>query len=366
MSLQYAGVEVWKRSWDTRFNVDTRASFFNSKFRKICNAIKTNFADRKCAAEQDQYYGWEYIVLANRRGRRIDKMIQQTNKIKVYLNVDKLINMLYNPNKKEGCRANVRSIQRMEQNIILWEESLDAIVRGFREDEETYGCVLCGQIYEKGRIYEEGGQLYDAFGAVRKHVRGRHGCTADYLLERNAELTGITDTQRTILRLMAEGADDKTIAAKVGIAYSTVRNHRYKLREKEKQAKLFAALMESMERKTRRPIELTDEGRIEDLHNTASMVDSRYNITAEETAKAVKTYMDENGAIIQFPAREKKKIIILREVMKNFTTGKEYSEKEINTALGRIYEDYATIRRSLIEYGFLERSEDCSVYRVRE
>jgi len=35
--------------------------------------------------------------------------------------------------------------------------------------------------------------------------------------------------------------------------------------------------------------------------------------------------------------------------------------------LKRIYEkDYVYLRRALIEYGFMERPADCSVYRVRE
>ena len=76
--------------------------------------------------------------------------------------------------------------------------------------------------------------------------------------------------------------------------------------------------------------------------------------------------MDEKGALSQFPAKEKKKIILLREIMKNFKHNREYHEEEVNKILERIYSDYATIRRALIEYGFLERSDDCKVYRVKE
>ena len=77
--------------------------------------------------------------------------------------------------------------------------------------------------------------------------------------------------------------------------------------------------------------------------------------------------MDENGALLQFPAREKKKIIVLREIVKNFKADREYSEKEVNRILERIYaRDYPTVRRYLIEYGFMDRSKDGSVYRVKE
>ena len=52
--------------------------------------------------------------------------------------------------------------------------------------------------------------------------------------------------------------------------------------------------------------------------------------------------------------------------MKNFEPGRDYAEKEINKIIKPIYKDFSTIRRYLIEYGFLTRSADCSVYRVKE
>lgn len=254
----------------------------------------------------------------------------------------------------------------MENKVPIWEESIDNIVNGYKETKDYYTCVLCGQIFEKGRIYEVEGTLYDAGGAAKKHAKEQHGYTVDYLLNQNTDLTGVSEIQQTILKLMSEGKDDKTIAKEVGIAYSTVRNHRFKLREKEKQAKLFVALMKSLEQKTNMPINRSDNGVLEEVHSTAKMLDDRYNITDMERQKTIQTYMDEHGAIKQFPAKEKKKIILLREIMNHFVRDREYPELEVNRILGRIYDDYATIRRALIEYGFLDRSDDCKTYRVKE
>ena len=61
---------------------------------------------------------------------------------------------------------------------------------------------------------------------------------------------------------------------------------------------------------------------------------------------------------------EKKKIIVLYEIMKNFNPNQAYSEKEVNGVLARIYPDYAALRRALIEYRFMERTPDGSVYRA--
>lgn len=250
---------------------------------------------------------------------------------------------------------------------MIWNYSVEEIVRGYGEEKEAYRCVICGEQFSKGRIYQLEGGLYDACGAVKKHVETAHGPMVDYLLGLELSVTGISPVQQQVLGLMAEGRSDREIGEQVGIAQSTVRNHRFKLREKEKQAKMFLALMEALADKTDSPINVSDTGIIEEVPAAAAMVDERYSITAQEREKTIQTYMDENGALKQIPAKAKKKIILLGEIVKNFKRDTEYSEKEINTVLKRIYEpDYLSLRRALIEYGFMDRSADCRVYRVKE
>lgn len=103
-----------------------------------------------------------------------------------------------------------------------------------------------------------------------------------------------------------------------------------------------------------------------DPHKSATTLDDRFNITKEEKDKVIEIYFDEKGALRSYPSKEKKKIIILGEIIKNFNIDKKYNEKEINRVLKRIFEDYVTVRRALIQYGFLDRSRDCSQYWVRE
>lgn len=55
----------------------------------------------------------------------------------------------------------------------------------------------------------------------------------------------------------------------------------------------------------------------------------------------------------------------LNRVSNHFSKDKSYSEKELNCFLKRIDDDHAEIRRALIEYGFLERSDDGSHYWVK-
>lgn len=193
-----------------------------------------------------------------------------------------------------------------------------------------------------------------------------HNSSLGYLLNMNSDFTGISEIHREVIKLMAQGLSDKDIATNLGIAQSTIRNHRFKLREKEKQSRLFLAAMELLSDASSKGINVLDREVITDPHKTATTLDDRYNITDKEREVTIKAYMDETNALKSYPAKEKKKIIVLGEIVKNFSTGRTYTEKEINRVLKRIFEDYATIRRALIEYGFIDRSNDCTKYWVKE
>ena len=94
------------------------------------------------------------------------------------------------------------------------------------------------------------------------------------------------------------------------------------------------------------------------------MVDDRYNITETEYEKSLGNVFESLKPLKLkiFSAKEKKKIVILRKLAEQFEAGRNYTEKEVNDILGNIYADYAMLRRYLIEYGYLERTRDCSRY----
>lgn len=254
----------------------------------------------------------------------------------------------------------------IKSNELFWGATIAEVKKGFIENEKEYKCIICEEVFQKGRIYEIKSELYDAKKAAEIHIEERHGSILEYLLGMNSAFTGVSDVQRELITLIAEGLSDKEVAEKLGVAQSTIRNHRYKLREKEKQAKLFLAMMDLLSQNTNKNINKLDKDVICDAHKTATILDDRYNITDKEKKDTILTYMDESGALKNYPAKAKKKIIVLEEIVKNFSKGKTYSEKEINRVLQRIYEDYATIRRSLIEYGFIERTNDCNSYWVKD
>ncbi len=55
-------------------------------------------------------------------------------------------------------------------NEFFWRASIDEIEKGLVETEEYIKCIVCEEIFIKGRIYEIGGNLYDA----------KKGCSASY------------------------------------------------------------------------------------------------------------------------------------------------------------------------------------------
>ena len=94
------------------------------------------------------------------------------------------------------------------------------------------------------------------------------------------------------------------------------------------------------------------------------MVDARYEITQQEEQKILSTVFASMQPLRlkTFPPKEKKKVVILRTIAKEFEEGIRYSEVQVNEILKDIYPDYVTLRRYLIEYGYLERTRDGSAY----
>ena len=66
----------------------------------------------------------------------------------------------------------------------------------------------------------------------------------------------------------------------------------------------------------------------------------------------------------KFPKKQKRKLIILRHLVKKFDSNKSILKK-VNTVIENVYPDFVTLRRYLIEYGFLDRTADGSQYWVK-
>lgn len=253
----------------------------------------------------------------------------------------------------------------MDLSLLFWNASVEELSRGFVHDPErkTYTCLICGAEFETGIVYRDGEVLLcEAEKAAERHITRAHTSMFNYLLTMDKQYAGLTDLQRDLLICLSEGLTDKETAERLGIgSTSTVRNHRFKLRERVKQAKVFLALMTALERV--QPV----KGELVEIHRGATMVDERYAVTEDERQKLIQRHFEDNGdgALRSWPTKEKRKVVVLQHIAKRFETGRQYTEKEVNEILKALYPDYVTLRRYLIEYGFLDRARDGSAYWVK-
>ncbi|NVD85041.1 DUF2087 domain-containing protein [Enterococcus faecium] len=67
----------------------------------------------------------------------------------------------------------------------------------------------------------------------------------------------------------------------------------------------------------------------------------------------------------QIPKKEKYKLLVFDYLHKKFEFDREYTEKEINLTLKTIYPDFAILRRFLVDYGYLSRENDGSIYKKK-
>lgn len=159
-----------------------------------------------------------------------------------------------------------------EISELFWNATLDEIKRGYvyNEQNEEFTCLICGQSFVKGVIYPEDDVLYEAEKYTRLHIGSAHTSVFDHLMNLGKKMTGLTDHQRVLLDYFQKGYSDNDIVSELGGSASTIRNHRFTLREKEKQAKVFLALMELVDLKApKKPVEtqLSKERKME-LKNT--------------------------------------------------------------------------------------------------
>jgi DNA-binding NarL/FixJ family response regulator len=140
----------------------------------------------------------------------------------------------------------------MDLSELFWNASVEEIMRGYvyQADTEEYVCLICGKRFAKGVIYPYEEHYYEAEKFTTVHIQAEHSSVFEYLLGLHKKITGLTDTQRTLLHYFYQGYSDSEIVKELdGGSTSTIRHHRFTLREKEKQAKVFLAIMGLLEGK---------------------------------------------------------------------------------------------------------------------
>ena len=215
-----------------------------------------------------------------------------------------------------------------------------SLCSGLLEENGTFTCVYCGKVFEAGEVFPDAGRFFDARRAAEMHAAS-HNDKLEQLMDSGGKALSLTENQKTLLRLFASGLRDAEIAKQLGVTPSTI----WTLAEEGKQNQAAQETLLAP-------------------HEGAKMVDERYVITEEENQKILENvfYSLEPLKLKVFSKKEKKKIVILRQVAAQFESGRTYTEREVNAILKEIWDDFATMRRYLIEYGYLDRTTDGSSY----
>ncbi|MGD1910841.1 MAG: DUF2087 domain-containing protein [Rivularia sp. (in: cyanobacteria)] len=70
--------------------------------------------------------------------------------------------------------------------------------------------------------------------------------------------------------------------------------------------------------------------------------------------KVIKSFID-GTKIIRIPASRKKRFVVLRWLVRKFELDFIYKEYQVNEIISIHHSDYATLRRELVGYQFMER-----------
>jgi hypothetical protein len=63
------------------------------------------------------------------------------------------------------------------------------------------------------------------------------------------------------------------------------------------------------------------------------------------------------GRITTMPGKQSRRWLLLDQIAQAFEPGVHYPERRVNLFLAAIYHDHATLRRSLVDEGFLARAD---------
>lgn len=92
------------------------------------------------------------------------------------------------------------------------------------------------------------------------------------------------------------------------------------------------------------------------LHIGEKSIESNL-ISKENKDYVITQFFNDEGKLLNIPAKQKKKLIVLEHLIQGLKMNQSYEEKEVNEYIKQFYGDYATIRRELIMCHFMNRHQ---------
>jgi hypothetical protein len=78
-----------------------------------------------------------------------------------------------------------------------------------------------------------------------------------------------------------------------------------------------------------------------------------FGMTSDEAEVLARFFTGER--LIELPAQQRKRLVVLERLALEFEPGRRYEESEVNAILHRFHDDHATLRRELVDAQLLDR-----------
>jgi DNA-binding transcriptional ArsR family regulator len=173
------------------------------------------------------------------------------------------------------------------------------------------------------------------------------------------------DTRLRILELIAEHDElsSQEVITRLNLTQSTVSRHLKQLqvylteRRGEGANKIYS-LNPIQLNMTIRALERLAAGEVEAREEQESGEEQ------SELPLEVRKFLNRQGRITRWPEKFKDQPPLLAYLATKFETGRSYTEKQVNEVLQEqiVFDDFVTLRRGLIDFGFLGREPDGSKY----
>ena len=81
-----------------------------------------------------------------------------------------------------------------------------------------------------------------------------------------------------------------------------------------------------------------------------------HGMTADERAVLARWF--EGHRLTRLPTDRNQRLVVLERLALEFEPGRRYPEPEVNSILGHFNPDWSTLRRALVDHGFLDRANN--------
>ena len=78
-------------------------------------------------------------------------------------------------------------------------------------------------------------------------------------------------------------------------------------------------------------------------------------VSPQRREAVLRAFLAADGRLVRVPAKRSKRLVILDLLAQEFHPGETYDEAEVNRRLRHFHDDVASLRRHLVDEGFLTR-----------